>query len=80
MHKEIAQARSTEHDLAAQTSWFGACSFLVAVIVLIGFIILIGARLRRCSVELKVGGGRRSDAHSYRVQRGPRLSTASLEM
>jgi hypothetical protein len=43
MHKEIAQARSTEHAFAAQTSWSGASSFLVAVIVLIGGIILIGA-------------------------------------
>jgi hypothetical protein len=36
MHKEIAQARSTEHAFAAQPSWSGACRFFVAVIVLIG--------------------------------------------
>ena len=43
MHKEIAQARWTEHGFAAQSSWSGACAFLVVVIVLIGIIILIGA-------------------------------------
>jgi len=43
MHKEIAQACWTEHGFAAQSSWSGACAFLVVVIVLIGIIILIGA-------------------------------------
>jgi len=43
MHKEIAQARWTEHGFAAQSSWSGACAFLVVVIVVIGIIILIGA-------------------------------------
>jgi hypothetical protein len=35
MHREIAQARSTEHAFPAQPSWSGACRFFVAVIVLI---------------------------------------------
>ena len=43
MHKEIAQARWTEHGFAAQSSWSGACAFLVVAIVLIGIIILVGA-------------------------------------
>ena len=43
MHKEIAQARWTEYGFAAQSSWSGACAFLVVVIVVIGIIILIGA-------------------------------------
>jgi hypothetical protein len=43
MHKEIAQARGTEHGFVAQPSWSGACAFLVVVIVLIGIILLIGA-------------------------------------
>ena len=43
MHKEIAQARWTEHGFAAQSNWSGACAFLVVVIVLIGIILLIGA-------------------------------------
>ena len=43
MHKEIAQARWTEHGFAAQPSWSGACAFLVVAIVLIGIIILVGA-------------------------------------
>src|SRR6516164_3986990 len=43
MHKEIAQARWTEHGFAAQRSWSGACAFLVVAIVLIGIIILVGA-------------------------------------
>ena len=42
-HKEIAQARWTEHGFAAQSSWSGACAFLVVAIVLIGIIILVGA-------------------------------------
>ena len=40
-HKEIAEARS--NAFGAQPIWFDACSFFVAVVVLIGAVVFVGA-------------------------------------